>query len=331
MIAVLITVILSAAAAFCLAAFIVIHIAHQNQFKRADYEDQSHSICYTDFASRYPRETLRIPSGSHMLTGFLYGWENQNGLIVISSGHRCSTDVQLQSMKYFVDHGWAVLCYDYTGYYHSEGATMVDYTQAVRDLDAVLAFLEHTGRFSEIPLLLYGHSLGAYGSAAVLNFRHKITAVVAASGFDKPTEQWAYSIKRFSGILGALLGPMAALYLRAVFGKDTQRFSAVAGINATRIPVLVVSGTADVFYGGKSPIYDKQGLITNPNCTYMLMDRDNHNGHYDYMLTDRALEYQEFCRNNPGEAVDPWRINEQDGTFFDQVNAFFASAVQSRE
>ncbi len=233
-------------------------------------------------------------------------------------------------MKYFVDHGWMVVCYDYTGYYNSEGASMVDYTQAVRDLDAVLSFLENADRFSAIPLLLYGHSLGAYVSTAVLSFNHGITAVVAASGFDKPTEQWAYSVKRFSGKLGALLGPMAALYLRVAFGKDTERFSAVTGINSTRIPVLVISGTSDVFYGGKSPIYNKKDTITNPQCTFMLMERDNHNGHYDYMLTDRALEYQSLCQNNPDGTPDKWLIMEQDDAFFDQVNAFFISALQNR-
>jgi len=332
MIAVILFSILLSFVVFCIVALIIIHRAHQDQFKRADYGDheQSYPLCFEDFSSRYPREALRIPADSHTLAGFVYGAGNKNGLIIMSSGHRCSTDVQLQSMKYFVDRGWVVICYDYTGYYYSEGVSMIDYTQSVRDLNAVLSFIEHSDRFSTIPLFLYGHSLGAYASAAVLNFKHRVSAVVAASGFDKPTEQWAYSVKRFSGKLGALLGPMAALYLRVVFGRDTERFSAVTGINSVRIPLLVISGTSDVFYGGKSPIYEKKNLITNPKCTYMLMSRDNHNGHYDYMLTDRALEYQSFCQSHPDEILDQWLAMEQDSSFFDQVNAFFLSALQGQ-
>jgi pimeloyl-ACP methyl ester carboxylesterase len=219
-----------------------------------------------------------------------------------------------------------VLCYDYTGYYSSEGKNMTDYTQAVRDLDAVLTYLETSNRFNQIPILLYGHSLGAYVSAAVLIFHHKITAVVAASGFDKPVEQWNYSVKRFSGRLGTILGAMAAIYLRVVFGKDTVRFSAVDGINSTNIPVLVISGTEDVFYGGKSPVYIKQDKITNPNCRYILMDQERHNGHCDYMLTDRALDYKKLCQENKISSVDKWLIMESDQHYFDQVHAFFLSA-----
>lgn len=315
---------------FCVLAFYIISKAHQEQFKRADYTEHSlnQSLNYSDFSSCYPRELLRIPSGKHMLKGFLYGTENKNGLIVISSGHRNSTEAYLRNMKYFVDQGWMVLCYDYTGYYNSEGKDMLDYTQAVRDLDAILTYLENSDQFKEIPCVLYGHSLGAYVSAAVLTFKHKIFAAVSASGFDKPIEQWAYSVKRFSGKLGDILGPMAALYLRVSYGKDTVRFSAVDGINSTDIPILVVSGTTDEYYGGKSPLYIKRDKIINPNCSYILMDHEKHNGHFDYMLTDKALEYQNFCRENNVSPVDKWLIMEQDDNFFNCINTFFLSAIR---
>lgn len=328
-----ILVILGIPIAFCSFAFYKIGCAHQDQFKRADYNDhsQSSSLSYADFSSCYPREVIRIPVEQHVLNGFLYGLKNEKGLIIFSSGHRNSTEAYLQSMKYFVDHGWMVICYDYTGYYNSEGKDMIDYTQSVRDLNAVLSYVENSDRFNKIPLLLYGHSLGAYVSTAALSFHHNISAVVAASGFDKPTEQWAYSVKRFTGKLGAVLGPMAALYLRAAYGKDTVRFSAVAGINSTNIPILVISGTDDVYYGGKSPIYIKKDKVTNSNCRFMLMDREGHNGHYDYMLTDQALEYQNLCRSSNIRPMDKWFVMEQDDSFFDQINIFFMSTVQSQK
>ncbi len=314
---------------FCILAFYKINDAHKEQFKRADYDNSGYdqTLTYSDFSSQYPRETLHISSGEYMLNGFLYGMESKKGLIIISSGHRVATEASLQSMKYFVDNGWMVLCYDYTGYYNSEGKNMIDYVQSVKDLDAVISCLEKSGRFNEIPFLLFGHSLGAYVSAAALRFSHKISAAVVASGFDKPVEQWNYSVKRFTGRLGTILGAMAGIYLRIAFGKDTVRFSAVDGINSTDIPVLVISGTADEYYGGKSPIYINKDKITNPNCSYMLMDRERHNGHFDYMLTDKALDYQILCRENKVSSVDKWIIMEQDTCFFDKINSFFLSAL----
>jgi pimeloyl-ACP methyl ester carboxylesterase len=314
---------------FCILTFYRINRAHKEQFRRADYYNGSNnwSLTYSDLSLDYPRETLHIPSGKCLLNGFLYGKENKKGLIIISSGHRNCTEVNLSTMKYFVDNGWMVLSYDYTGYYNSEGKSMIDYIQSVKDLDAVLSYLENTEQFAGIPFLLFGHSLGAYTSAAALRFQHRISAVVAASGFDKPIEQWNYSIKRFTGRLGIILGEMAGIYLYIVFGKDTIRFSAVDGINSTDIPVLVISGVADEYYGGKSPIYIKRDKITNPNCMFMLMQNDRHNGHFDYMLTDAALDYQKLCRDNKVISVDKWIIMEQDIKFYDKINKFYLSAL----
>ncbi|ABX41774.1 alpha/beta hydrolase [Lachnoclostridium phytofermentans] len=324
---VLFLVILIFLVGFCTLAFCIISRAHREQFKRADYDiNHNSSLTYCDFSLSYPRETLKIPSGKYMLNGYLYGMENKNGLIILSSGHRNSTEASLLDMKYFVDNGWMVLCYDYTGYYNSEGKNMTDYTQAVRDLDAVLSYLEKLSRFNRVPFLLYGHSLGAYVSAAVLKFNHKITAVVAASGFDKPIDQWNYSIKRFSGRLGTILGTMASIYLYIIFGKDTVRFSAVDGINSTDIPLLIISGTEDVYYGGKSPIYTKRNQITNSNCSYILMDKERHNGHFDYIITDNALDYQKLCKDKKISQVDKWLIMERDKNYHDMINKFFLSA-----
>lgn len=314
---------------FCTFAFYKISNAHGEQFKRADYDNinNNQSLTYSDFCLQYPRETLKILSGAYKLQGYLYGIKNKNGLIIISSGHRVSTEAYLLDMKYFVDNGWTVLCYDYTGYYKSERKNMTDYTQAVKDLDAVLSYLEKSKRFNPMPILLYGHSLGAYVSTAVLTFHHKISAVVAASGFDKPIEQWNYSVKRFSGRMGTILGTLAAIYMYIIYGKETVRFSAVDGINSTNIPVLIISGTEDEYYGGKSPVYLKKDNIMNPNCSYILMDKVRHNGHSDYTLTDKALDYQKLCKEKEISSVDRYLISEHDINYFDRINSFFLSSI----
>ncbi|MDF2610942.1 MAG: dipeptidyl aminopeptidase/acylaminoacyl-peptidase-like protein, partial [Lachnospiraceae bacterium] len=82
---------------FCTLVFHRINRAHKEQFRRADYYNGSNnwSLTYSDFSLEYPRETLDIPSGKYLLNGFLYGMENKNGLIIISSGHRNCTEVNL--------------------------------------------------------------------------------------------------------------------------------------------------------------------------------------------------------------------------------------------
>jgi hypothetical protein len=59
----------------------------------------------------------------------------------------------------------------------------------------------------------------------------------------------------------------------------------------------------------------------------MLMQNDRHNGHFDYMLSDTALDYQKLCRDNKVISVDKWIIMEQDIKFYDKINTFYLSAL----
>lgn len=327
----IILIILSIFILFSICAFIGISTAHRQVFSRADYDEYNTDIYYTYHEldeKKYPRELISIDLEENVLMGYLYGKESNQGLIVISPGHRDSNDIKLPEITYFVDEGWMVLCYDYTGSYRSGGDDLIGYIQAPLDLDAVLTFVEEDIRFSNMPIMLFGHSLGAYASTAVLQYGHNITAVVAASGFDDPKEQWKYSVKRSTGVLGTVLEPYAGIYMFLRFG-DRADVMAVDGINSTDIPVLIMSGTVDEYYGGISKIYERQNQITNPNCVFQLMEEENHNGHYDYFLSDEALEYQkEVMNGNAGQPIDKFLYMEHDSIIMDGINEFYLEAIE---
>ena len=50
------------------------------------------------------------------------------------------------------------------------------------------------------------------------------------------------------------------------------------------------------------------------------MDAEHHNGHYDYFLTDDALEYQ---AENPEAPVDKELYMEHDADVMNQIVEFF--------
>ena len=58
--------------------------------------------------------------------------------------------------------------------------------QAVKDLNAVLGYIEASASLKNLPVFLYGHSWGGYTAAAVLNFKHNIAGVITISGFSSP-------------------------------------------------------------------------------------------------------------------------------------------------
>lgn len=315
---------------FGVVSILGILIAHSIVFGRVDYEqyDSEHYLLYSDLdKTQYPRDILKIQSGDNVLTGYLYGTDNSNGLIIISPGHADANDIKLYEITYFVDNNWKVLCYDYTGCYNSQGDNMIGYTQSVHDLDAVLTYIEGSNDYQNVPVVLFGHSLGGYASAAVLQYGHNVKSAIIASGFDTPKEQWTYSMERYTGVFNYLLKPFTTIFIYFKYGKE-RNLSAVDGINSVDIPILVISGTDDIFYGGDSPIYRKRNNITNPNCFFDYKTETNHNGHYDYFLTDDALEYQLLIKSEifTGE-IDKSLYFQHDTDFMKSLNDFMLEAI----
>lgn len=297
-------------------------IAHLLVFSRADYDqyDSDHFLVYDDIdKEKYPREQMIVQSGKNDISAFLYAVDDAKGLIVVAPGHRDANDIKLYEIRYFIDAGYQVVCLDYTGCYTSTGNSMKGYSQSVYDIDALLDYIEEDVRFEDMPIYLFGHSMGAYAVCAELQFSHNIAKVVAASGFDTPQEQWQYSIKRYSGIFYPVIRPFNSLFIALKYGDDKD-LSAVDGINSVSIPVLVISAEEDLFYGGKSPVFERQNEIINPNCTFVLMDEENHNGHYDYFLTDAALEY---AAENPALPIDKELYMEHDADIMNMIIEFF--------
>lgn len=168
-------------------------------------------------------------------------------------------------------------------------------------MDAVLTWIEGQECFDELPVMLFGHSLGAYASAAVLQYDHKVDAAVIASGFDTPQEQWSYSIERYTGVLHYVLQPFTELFISIKYGAD-------------------------------SPIYRKRDEITNPNCCFMYMTEENHNGHYDYFLTDEALAYQDkLNEKETDEPVDKALYMEHDTELMKELNSFYESVLSKSQ
>lgn len=302
--------------------FCGVAIAHSVVFSRADYDkyDSDYYFVYDDIdKEKYPREQMIVQSAKNDISAFLYTVDNTKGLIVVAPGHRDANDIKLYEIRYFVDAGYSVVCLDYTGCYTSGGNSMRGYSQSVYDINALLNYMETDERFADMPIYLFGHSMGAYAVCAELQFDHNIAKVVAASGFDTPKEQWQYSIKRYSGIFYPIIKPFNSLFIHLKYGDDKD-LSAIDGINSVSIPVLVISAEEDSFYGGKSPIYERQNEITNLNCKFMLMDEENHNGHYDYFLTDAALEYE---AENPMPPIDKELYMEHDVDVMNMIIEFF--------
>lgn len=274
------------------AGMIVTSVMMADNFSRGEYSDPRFTVdyYYEHYQAEYPRTEVEFKSGDNTLMGFIYGEDNDKGLLVFAHGIGSGHEAYLKELLWFVDNGWRVFAYDATGSGHSAGGGTRGLPQSALDLDAALTFAESDARLNSLPVYLMGHSWGGYAAAAVLNFNHKIAGSASISGYNEPIEmifEWTEDMGEFRYVMT----PFVWIYNKALFGKYSG-LTAVDGINRKNkptVPVLIIHGTEDGTIGyDKSSIISEKENITNPNAQFLTL---NGGGHNNIFYTKEALEY----------------------------------------
>lgn len=340
--AVIISLISCVFALYAVAALVTV-LMYNSNFGRAEPSMYSTSLRYSDITG-YNRTQVSFMSGDNKLVGYIYGEENDKGLVVIAHGIGSSAEGYLPETIYFVDQGWRVFIYDCTGSWNSEGKGTKGLPQSALDLDVALTYIESQNW--NLPVMLYGHSWGGYAVTAVLNYEHAVTASVSVAGYDSPIvmlhEQAGYML----GWVSVFAYPIEWSYQRILFGSAAG-LTAVDGINRSGIPVMIIHGTADetIRYDGAAIIAQKD-QITNPNVEYKTCSMEGQNGHNSLVMSEVAVKYTEelnaeynaiseyYGGEVPEEvktafsaAADRFQASELDGAFMDEVNAFFEKQI----
>ncbi|MCL2276409.1 MAG: alpha/beta fold hydrolase [Treponema sp.] len=250
--------------------------------------------------SGYPREEFWFYSGRNKLEGFIYGKENDKGLVVITHGIHTNADDNHLMIKYLADNGWRVLAFNNTGVSGSEGYSMLGLSQGLLDLKAALNYIENTGELNGLPIMLLGFSWGGYTVCAVLNFNYPIKAVVSLSGFNSIQDVIEKQAIDAVGNIYYLLSPQTLALERQLFG-ETAKLTAVDGINKTRIPVLIaISSDDDVIPPCTISIYAHKRKIFNPRAEYLLLEGEDAGGHRlrNYTKEGLYIKINEFLEKS---------------------------------
>ena len=242
-----------------------------------------------DDVSGYPRRMVTFPSGANNLTGYIYGEDNNKGLVVVAHSFGDGAEGYFNIIMDFVDRGWRVFTYDKTGSHNSEGRGTRGLPQSALDLDSALNFI--TAQEWGLPIMLLGHSWGGFAVTAVLDFGHDIRAVVSLAGYNRPIQVLRDTAITQFGWAGNLAYPYLWAYQRLLFGRNAS-LSAVDGINNSGIPVMIIHGIAD-----RLILYNSAGIIayrdsiTNPYVVFVTHDLPHHNGHMNLLMTKEASAY----------------------------------------
>ena len=218
---------------------------------------------------------VTFPSGRNRLAGYLWNEAGTRGLLVFAHGMGTGVGYYLPEIHHFAAQGYKVFAFEYSGYPGSSGH-FYGFPQAVIDLKNALDFIDD----GSLPVILMGHSMGAYAVCAVRQCTEKpVDGIVAYAPFFSSDEaviaEAAGSTPRYGRLLCGLILPVQ----RILFGMNCNP-NAAAGLSRANVPALVLQGSrdAEVTPGGCA-LYAHRGELSELPVTFRLIQEEESSGH----------------------------------------------------
>ncbi|MBR5246490.1 MAG: alpha/beta fold hydrolase [Clostridia bacterium] len=279
------------------------------------------------------------------LNGFLYSSakvDTYKGLIVFSHGMGAGHLAYTTEINYFAQKGYVVLGYDNTGCCTSEGKKIKGFAQGIIDLKYALKFVKTREEVKDLPILLVGHSWGAYSVSNVSSLKPDvdIKGIVAFSPFNSMNKLIRDIAKRQTKINLSILSPFFDIINLLRFGK-AGILRSCDSINSNSIPTLVLHGGNDMQVTIKnSPVGKKHKVKDNPNARTVLYENKYHNVYLakdaEQYLNDTFAKIESLGKNSPEayevyQNIDYTLITKEDLSVMETVSTFLEECAMKRD
>jgi alpha-beta hydrolase superfamily lysophospholipase len=290
-------------------------------FRRSE-GTQKRAYVYSDIADVRKREEFRFMSGDNKLYGYFYLADEPAGTLILVNGIRSNADTHIPEILYFLGRNWSVLTFDATGIGKSEGYGYMGLQQIRLDLMALLNSPE-AQPYLEGPVVLYGHSAGAYAAASVLDLGYDIKGAVCIAGFDSPLGTMMFYGRKYTGFLADLQYPFISSESRYFYGNSAD-VRAADSVMASDVPVLVIQGTSDDIVDMSISLYS--ALVDRPaaGVHLLLVDEEYRAEHSTAWNTAEAAKYLAEQHDVPDKA----RVNELDEEFMEFIMSFYIECIR---
>lgn len=243
-------------------------------------------------------------NNEQQLVGYSYYRELKNikGVIVIShglggGGHNSYMDVA----NHFATNGYIVFAYDATGNDESEGDNVRGIPQGLIDLDYAIRFVKENEEFKDLPIMLFGHSWGAYSVGSVLNVHPDIRAVVMIAGFNKSADIIEEEGQRIMGSGMSLLMPYISIVERMKFGTYAS-YNCIDGFEASNAGVMIIHSANDDMVSFENQFERFSDTYQN-NSRFTFIRYENRGHDYVY-YSDASKAYRNEINNQFTEYVN---------------------------
>lgn len=262
----------------------VITILIYNSRFHVRFETDSLCVFHTEQFENLVMETCTFTSNrGQKLTGYKYQKQHTentavpNGVVVMAhgfggGGHNLYMDVA----DYFASHNYLVFAYDATGNDASEGDVIGGFPQGIIDLDYAISYVKAQEEYKNLPIMLFGHSWGAYSVGNVLNFHPDVSAVIMVAGFDNSAALIKEYGGEFAGEAVQFLMPYVKFYELLKFGKYA-RSSAIEGFENSTADIMILHSSDDKTVPascGYDSFYEK--YQTNSRFHFILFEDRGH-------------------------------------------------------
>ena len=282
---------------------------------------------------------------SQTLNGFLYSSakvDTYKALIVFSHGMGAGHLAYTTEINYFAQKGYLVLAYDNTGTCTSEGEKLYGFAQGIIDLKHAIAFAKSREDTKDLPLLLVGHSWGAYSvcNVATITDETDIKGIVAFSPFNSMNKLLRDNAKQQTKMNLSVLSPFFDIINLLRFGKAGILRSCNT-IDSNSIPTLIMHGGNDLQVSLRnSPVGLKSRISNNPNARTVLYESKYHNVYLakdaEQYLNDTFAKIATLGKNSPEayeiyQRIDYALITKEDLTVMETANSFLEECVMKRD
>lgn len=268
---------------FCIAIFVAVIvpvvssvILYEKYLDERYTTDEAFRFSLSDFTGLQAQRYEFTSDSGQTLTGYQYYREEQKPEAVVIMAHGFGGgghNTYMDCANFFASNGFTVFAFDCTGNDESEGNGVGGLPQGVIDLDYAISFVESCRDFENLPIVLFGHSWGAYSVCSVLTYHPEVKAVAALSGFNCSSDLVEAQGKEMVGGLIKVLMPYVNLWERIKFGRYAVN-TAMDGFEDSDAAVLIIHSSDDITVP-KEYGYDIYHAVYENNTRFRFMLFEN--------------------------------------------------------